>query len=209
VQHSDESDVTDSMLEITDRPIAIVVDPNRVLPRSEADLLVERAFAEHADRLTAFAMASVRDRDVADDLVGETFLRYLQEVRAGRLPDNVAGWLHRVLGNLAISRGRRLQVARRMLTRLWEPGEGEDSPESAAIRHDQNDRTVDALGRLPPDARVALLLAAQGHDMASIAQAIGRSPSATRTYVCRMRVRLRDELSTPRPAGSAAPGVEP
>ena len=48
---------------------------------------------------------------------------------------------------------------------------------------------------MPTDARIALLMAAEGHDMASIGLAIGRTPSATRTFVCRMRVRLRDRLA--------------
>jgi DNA-directed RNA polymerase specialized sigma24 family protein len=60
----------------------------------------------------------------------------------------------------------------------------------------ERDRTLAlALSRLPADARVALLLAARGMGAAEIGLVIRRTPSATRTYICRSRVRLRDELS--------------
>jgi DNA-directed RNA polymerase specialized sigma24 family protein len=53
-----------------------------------------------------------------------------------------------------------------------------------------------ALAELPADARVALLMAAEGFSSAEIGDAIGRSPGATATYICRARIRLRESLAT-------------
>jgi RNA polymerase sigma-70 factor, ECF subfamily len=195
VKRPEDSNVTDPMIEVTERPIAGVVTRPGFGSQDAADSLVEAAFAEFADRLTAFAMASVRDRDVADDLVAEAFLRLLNESRSGRRPDHVGGWLYRVIGNLIVSRGRRQSVARRFLPRLRGPDDDAEPPEALVVRRETNDQTVRALQRLPEDARVALLLAAQGYDMVTIGAAIGRSASATRTYVCRSRVRLRDFIA--------------
>ena len=183
------------MIEVTDRPMQVVVGRTGAAERSAGDGFVTAAFDEFADRLTAFAIASVRDRDIADDLVGEAYLRLVREVRAGRRPDHVGGWLFRVLGNLVVSRGRRQTVARRMLPRLRAADDEAEPPEALVVRRETNDRTVQALRRLPEDARVALLLAAQGYDMETIGAAIGRSASATRTFVCRSRVRLRDLIA--------------
>jgi len=47
---------------------------------------------------------------------------------------------------------------------------------------------------LAPDARVALLLAAQGFSGREIAETIGRSEIATRTLMCRARLDLRRRL---------------
>ena len=195
MQHRDDDGVSEPMIEVSDRPMRVVVARTGTTERSAGDGFVTAAFDEFAGRLTAFAMASVRDRDVADDLVGEAYLRLLREVRAGRRPDHVGGWLFRVLGNLVVSRGRRQTVARRMLPRLRAADDEAEPPESQVVRRESNDRTVEALGKLPEDARVALLLAAQGYDMETIGAAIGRSASATRTYVCRSRVRLRDLIA--------------
>ena len=57
---------------------------------------IDRAYREHAARLKGFAMTLTRDPDAADDLVQEAFIRLVREMQAGRPPDNVGAWLHRV-----------------------------------------------------------------------------------------------------------------
>jgi RNA polymerase sigma-70 factor (ECF subfamily) len=156
--------------------------------------IVETAFDAHAARLKAFALAAVRDDDAADDLVQETFLRFVNHVRGERVPDNVGGWLHRVCANLIISQGRRRVVAERKKLVLADRDVGA-SPEDHVVRSDESARIRQALGELPGDARVALLMAAAGYSPAEIGEAIGRSTNATSTYVCRARVRLRELLS--------------
>ena len=56
------------------------------------------------------------------------------------------------------------------------------------------------LADLDPVARTALLLAAEGFSGAEIAAAIGRSESATRTLLCRTRLRVRGRLESPEAA---------
>lgn len=199
MQHPPPRDVSDPVIDIGERQVGSARERGSVTAaRADVDATVETAFLLHADRLTSFAIAATHDRDAADDMVGETFLRLLREVRAGRTPDNVGAWLYRVCGNQIASRGRRISVARRALDLLLDRGQA-DSPETMAIRHDHDQHTVSALRQLQPDARVALLMAAQGHDMATIAHAIGRTPNATRTFVCRSRVHLRDLLRVVEP----------
>ena len=48
-----------------------------------------------------------------------------------------------------------------------------------------------ALAGLSPDARAALLLAAEGFAGQEIAASIGRTEAATRTLMCRSRAQLR------------------
>jgi len=161
--------------------------------------LVAEAFDAHAQQLKAFAMAAVRDNDTADDLVQETFLRFVRHVRGGGMPDNIGGWLHRVCANLVISRGRRETVAARKQTLLVDRSVG-TSPEEIAVRSDESERLRVALAELPTDARTALLMAASGFSASEIGEAIGRTANATSTYICRARIRLREVLS---PGGGA------
>jgi len=157
------------------------------------EAVVVEAFEAYAGRLKAFARAAVRDEDAADDLVQETFLRFVRQLQGPGLPDNVGGWLYRVCANLAISRGRRQTVAERM-RRLLSDRSSSPSPEESAVRSDENARIRDVLAEMPADARVALLMAAEGFSSAEIGAAIGRTAGATATYICRARVRLRDRL---------------
>ena len=178
-----------------DAVITSGVAPGRIVPAARTvGRIVEEAFDAHASQLKAFAIAAVRDGETADDLVQETFLRFVRTVRSDGVPDNIGGWLHRVCSNLVISRGRRQTVAARKEAFLVDRSTG-GSPEDTAIRADENERLREALGQLPADARTALLMAASGFSAAEIGGTIGRSPNATSTYICRARIRLRELLS--------------
>lgn len=160
----------------------------------DVDAVVMTAYQAYAERLKGFAYAAVHDDAAADDLVGETFLRLIIQVRAGVVPTNIPGWLFRVCGNLVVSGGRHRSVAQRLWHRLVDRRVQASAEEEALGRTDHH-RLRTALGELPADARVALLMAAQGADSSEIAREIGRSPGATRTYVCRARVRLRELMA--------------
>jgi RNA polymerase sigma-70 factor (ECF subfamily) len=195
MQRGEEPRVSDPVIEILEIPHASTGFAGRsqiVTANVEGDAAA--AYDEHAGRLRAFAIAATRDGDVADDVVQDAFLRLVVELKAGRQLSNVGGWLYRVCANLIVSRGRRRGVADRMralLIRREEP----PSPETQAIESERDRTLALALSRLPADARVSLLLAARGMGAAEIGLVIHRTPSATRTYICRSRVRLRDELA--------------
>lgn len=152
--------------------------------------LVLRAFEDHQQKLASFAFAMTRDRDAADDLVQESYLRLVREIGAGRIPDNVLAWLFRVCSNLATSRGRRLTVAQRFLK--IQRGRHDEPPADVEIlRREENAMVLDGLATLPGDARAALLMAAQGFSGREIAEALGRTEMSTRTLMFRAREKLR------------------
>lgn len=196
-----QSNVKGPDVESTDAPVITsdIAAAGVVHAESMLASIVETAFDDHAPQLKAFALAAVRDGDAADDLVQETFIRFVRSVRRDGAPDNIPGWLHRVCANLIISRGRRLSVAGRKKSLLVDRSVA-PSPEERVIRMDEGARLRDALGELPTDARAALLMAAAGFSSAEIGHAIGRSANATSTYICRARVRLREILSPNRDA---------
>jgi RNA polymerase sigma-70 factor (ECF subfamily) len=130
------------------------------------------------------------DRDAAEDILQEAFIKLITETRAGRPPEQMRAWLYRVAANGAISRGRRGSVWNRLVPRLLDRREPA-SPEGEALRIERDSELHSALAALPPDARAALLLAAQGFTGQEIAASIGRSEGATRTLLCRSRVQLR------------------
>jgi RNA polymerase sigma-70 factor (ECF subfamily) len=191
------SNVNGPDVEPTDDPVITrgVAVPGVAPAASILRSVIEEAFDAHAPQLKAFALAAVHDADAADDLVQETFLRFVRHVRSAEVPDNVPAWLHRVCANLILSRGRRQGVAGRKKWFLVDRTVAV-SPEDHVVRMHESARLRDALGELPIDARAALLMAAAGFSPAEIGQAIGRSTNATSTYICRSRVRLREILSS-------------
>jgi RNA polymerase sigma-70 factor (ECF subfamily) len=167
----------------------------------DAESVLLAAYEAHARDLNAFARSLVREREPAEDLVAEAFARLVREVHAGRMPDDVRAWLYRVVSNLVMSHGRRRAVAYRFLGQLLDRRTAE-SPEARHLRLDVEPALRDAVLALPPDARVALVMAARGASGAEIAAAIGRSEAATRTLLTRARQRVRARLDAPRDGGA-------
>jgi RNA polymerase sigma factor (sigma-70 family) len=184
-------------LDADTQPLAVARGPVTVRGRgataADAEAVVLAAYETHARDLHAFARSLVREREAAEDLVAEAYLRLVREVHAGRAPDDVRGWLYRVTANLVLSRGRRISVAQRFLGRLADRRQAE-SPEARHMRLAIDPALRDAVLALRPDARVAVVMAARGCSGREIAEAIGRSEAATRTLLTRSRQQVRARL---------------
>jgi RNA polymerase sigma factor (sigma-70 family) len=156
----------------------------------DVDRIVERAYLDHSGSLRRYLTSLTRDVAAAEDLSQDAFERLMREVRAGRQPDDIGGWLHRVGHNLAMSRGRRISVADRRRSELvvsdWAP-----SPESMTVAGEDQEAVVAVLGGLGVVDRRALILASHGYRGAEIARSIGRSEVATRTLMSRARAKVR------------------
>ena len=155
--------------------------------------LVLDSYRAHHRALYAFLVSAIRDPEAAADLLQESYLRLLREVRAGRVPADARAWLYRVAGNLAISRGRRRRSAERWLPWLV-PHDTVSSPEADLMLREDQRHVAAQLANLPPDGRIALLMAAHGFNGAEIARALGRSDVATRSLLFRARTTLRERL---------------
>jgi RNA polymerase sigma-70 factor (ECF subfamily) len=195
VQHPVRRDVTrrvNHTLAFTSMADILVDAYAAPAPRSAE--FVAAIYDAHQRELFSFALRSCRDREVAEDLVHESFVRLLVEVDAGREPTNTRAWLYRVIANLAVSRGRRATVAQRQLGELLER-RTESGPEPLFLESERRSDLEAVLGELGADARTALLMAANGFNGIEIAEAIGRSGNATRSLMCRARLQLRERLS--------------
>lgn len=165
---------------------AIAVDRNA---------LTTAAFESYHGELYGFLRRGTRDPEAAEDLLQDAYLQLSREISAGRAPDNIRAWLYRVAANLIVSRARRRKTVVDWLLRQGRGSAGhEEGPEIGALQRERSRELDDALGAVSKDARTALLLASEGFSGEEIAEAIGRTPSATRTMMSRARVRVRIEL---------------
>jgi RNA polymerase sigma-70 factor (ECF subfamily) len=157
------------------------------------DGIVEQAYIMFRGELERRLTAIMHDGAAAEDLTQDAFLRLHVEVAAGRAPDDVHAWLHRVAANLAMSRCRHRRVADRCAPRLLACGSAA-SVEEIAVGRDEDARVAAALVQLRSCEREILVLAAAGLRGPEIAGRIGRSELATRTLLCRARLHLRERV---------------
>jgi RNA polymerase sigma-70 factor (ECF subfamily) len=153
-------------------------------------VVVDRAYEAYRFELLAHLRSITRDGQAAEDLLHESYVRLITELRNGRAPLNARAWLFTVARNLAFSRGRRHEVAMRKASEL---------PRPASVRSAE-DQYVDVealhfMGALLADIdatdRLCLLMAAHGYGSAEIARRVGSTSNAVRTRMCRARQRLR------------------
>ena len=155
-------------------------------------------------RLFNFLARLSRRRDVAEDLVEETWLRVVD--RAPRLrPDTSLGpWLFTVARNLYVSycRSRLIEDSHApTLVGLWPSGTPAPSPFDRTLARETGHRLDRAIATLPAVYREAVLLVAvEGLRPAEAAEICGVAPEAMRQRLSRARAmiaRTLDEESQP------------
>lgn len=147
-------------------------------------------------RLLAFLVRLMRRREVAEDLLEETWLRFVRH--ADRLqPDTQLGpWLFTVARNLHVSycRTRALESDVAGSLSLW-PMRTVDTPFELAARTEFENRLETALAGLPTMFREALLLVGvEGMRPSEAAAVCGITAEAMRQRVHRARMLLGERL---------------
>jgi RNA polymerase sigma-70 factor (ECF subfamily) len=154
--------------------------------------------AEFNARLFNFLARLSRRRDVAEDLLDETWLRFVD--RAHRLkPDTRLGpFLFTVARNLYISycRSRLLEDAQTAdAIGLWPLGTPRPSPFDATVANETGRRIDEAIAALPAAHREALLLVAvEGMKPGEAADVCGITPEAMRQRLSRARAAIARHL---------------
>jgi RNA polymerase sigma-70 factor (ECF subfamily) len=129
----------------------------------------EEEALELSDQVYGVARRLVGSREEAEDLVQETYARAFRSWRSFTPGTNLRAWLFRILTNLNIDRGRRVQRTPDMqpleegdyflYNKLEEANSADGNPDEARVveRLSQDD-AVTALADLPHDFRDVVLL---------------------------------------------------
>jgi RNA polymerase sigma-70 factor, ECF subfamily len=171
-------------------------DP-RPIDDAAREAFMVSAYDEHHAAVFAFLARSTRQRSLAEDLLQESYVQFAKDVSGEHATLEVRRVLFRVASSLVLEHSTGKTKG---LGRPARPG-GKDhpiasSPEAQAAIADPPSDVDRALNGLSVDARVALLLSAEGFTGDEIAAAIGRSATATRALLglARARVRVRRVL---------------
>lgn len=150
-------------------------------------------------RLFTFLLRLCRRRDVAEDLLEETWLRLVRHARRLRPDTRLAPWLFTVARHLHVSyvRSRVLEdsaIAGQIA--LWPYSIEHSSPFEATAGNELQRRIDRALASMPPASReVLLLVAVAGLDQADAAAVCGITAEALRQRLSRARASLARVLA--------------
>ena len=158
----------------------------------------DRVHAEFNARLFSFLARLSRSRDAAEDLLEETWLRFVD--RAPRLrPDTTLGpFLFTIARNLYVSycRSRLLEDSQTVdMIGLWPLGTPRPSPFESTVASETGRRIDAALSELPALYREALLLVAiEGMSPSEASVVCGVTPEAMRQRLSRARAAMARRL---------------
>lgn len=150
----------------------------------------DRLFRDYHAPLVRYLTRRLGDRDWAEEVAQETFLRALRQDRL----DNERAWLFTVATNLVRDAARQDARRRRHLELLRAEQDAEprmvESPASAMERAEERAAARRALDQLAERDREALLMREEGLDYHEIAAALGLAVGSVGTTLARARRRL-------------------
>jgi len=172
----------------------------------------ERAARELVERFErpvfSLVYRMVRDRELAEDLTQEVFIRTFNNLRRYDRSYKFSSWLFKIAYNLTVDHLRKKQVKtismhgapdavtseRQEATSLTLES-GEESPAAVVEARELAGHLEDAIAKLRPEYRTAILLRhVEGRPYEDISDIMGVPLGTVKTYIFRARRELRDLL---------------
>jgi RNA polymerase sigma-70 factor, ECF subfamily len=158
----------------------------------------EQVVAEYADRLYGVALRITRSSLDAEDAVQEAFLSAYRSLHQFRGAANPHTWLYRITVNAALQR-----VRERRPEEYLDPdapvvrptGDWSTASQDPALTAELRERVEEALSRLPPDYRTAVILRdIEALSAVEAAQVLEIGEAALKSRLHRGRAMLRQLL---------------
>lgn len=168
----------------------------------------ERLFRTYHAPLVRYLTRRLGDRDWAEEVAQETFLRALRQSNQSTLT-NERAWLFAVATNLIRDEARKDARRREHLTLLAAEAREEQAPppDRALERAQEQAAARKALDVLPERDRNALLMREEGLDYNEIAEALELSVGSVGTTLARARRRLVEAFEASQHKGAGAHDV--
>ncbi len=173
-----------------DRSVAFIAATDR-------DALVTELFATEGARLVRMARLFTDDRNAAEDLVQEAFIRLHRAAHRINDPAKAAPYLRSIVVNLARDHNRRGLMSLRHQEAL-PAGSSPEAPEDALLLDQQRLRVVEELRQLSPRQRDCILLRFYLElTEVETAEVLGISNNSVKTHCRRGMEALRQRMGDP------------
>jgi RNA polymerase sigma-70 factor (ECF subfamily) len=151
----------------------------------------------------------VRDRELAEDLAQETFVKALNAIESYRPEFKFSSWIFKIANNAAIDHLRRRELDTLSLegsphaetpeaveATALQIGDRQESPLDAVEARELGGQIEQAIGQLRPEYRSCILLRhVEGRAYEEIAEILNLPLGTVKTYIHRARNELRQALA--------------
>lgn len=162
----------------------------------EAEDLVVELFRTEGRSLVRLARLFVDDKDAAEDIVQEAFLRLARHAARIDAIDKAPAYLRSIVLNLARDHNRRGLVSLRHHATSGREVDVDDSVADQLVRSEEHQRVLDAVRRLPARQRDCITLRYfEEFPIERIASTLGLSVNSVKTHLQRAMAALDRTLS--------------
>lgn len=151
----------------------------------------------HKDRLVNYLAKLTGDREQAEDVAQESFLRLLERSGGYVEQGNLQAYLYRIATNLVRSQMRRMRRWRAVRSLFVHPnGHHSDPPQqSRLLQNELQRRLSEALRKLPMHYRTAIVLSqVEGWSYRQISDLLGCREGTVKSRISRARQLLQRDL---------------
>ena len=189
--------------EAENRPVDLLVEAFREGKPGAFDAIVRA----HQDRVYAFCLRMLSDREDALDVAQEVFLSAYRNLAGFRGEASLSTWLLRIAANRALNRIRQRATRGAREVMSIEPQADGDSPfQPSGREEDRPDRMVEsretrkileaAIANLDEDSRMLVLLSdVEGLSYEELSEAVGIPLGTVKSRLHRARMALRKMLA--------------
>ena len=167
----------------------------RIARAATGDLVAARDLYEaHVDRVFRLAFRMTRNRELAEDLTQDTFVRAFTRLQTFRGDAAFSTWLHTIAVSVVLNGLRRVRRLRSH-EEDFDAAESLGAPPPPADAHLRR-RLAVALDALPESHRMVLVMHdLEGYSHEEIAAAMGMAAGTSRAQLSRARAKLRELLA--------------
>lgn len=162
-------------------------------------------FDEYKRPIFNYLLRMTQNRELADDLTQETFLRVYKGLPKFRGDSSLSTWIYRIASNVSFDFFRSKKTHQELRTdsideaetnRMRIPDKFAPPPEQAAVQYEMSACVQSYIRELPPDYRAVILLSdLQGLKNQEIAEVLDLSLDTVKIRLHRARVKLRSALN--------------
>ena len=189
--------------EAENRPVDLLVEAFREGKAGAFDAIVRT----HQDRVYAFCLRMLADREDALDVAQEVFLSAYRNLAGFRGEASLSTWLLRIAANRSLNRIRqRATRAAREVMSIEPQGDGDSPFQPPGREEDRPDRMMEsretrkileaAIANLDEDSRMLVLLSdVEGFSYEELSEAVGIPLGTVKSRLHRARMALRKMLA--------------
>ena len=180
-----------------------------VLARAGEEAAYRELIRRYERPLFSLLYRMVRDRELAEDLAQETFIKALNAIESYRPEYKFSSWIFKIANNAAIDHLRRRELDTLSLegsphaetpeaveATALQIGDRQESPLDVVEARELGGQIEQAIARLRPEYRSCILLRhVEGRAYEEIAEILGLPLGTVKTYIHRARNELRQALA--------------